>query len=751
MFSRQEVASAMKNWVLLPILGVLFTPVTAVFPADHQVCKTDSCGPNADCLDGGGCHCGNGYDNPFYYSESDVEQESSPDSYGCLDRDECQYAEYYCDPKSICGNTDGGFICTCVKGYIATDPALPTLLSNPCIDKDECLEDACGVGGMCYNEIGSYFCFCHMGYGEILEPSPFCQDIDECLTGPICVPDSICYNTPGDYVCECKLGYESIYPNQPVNETNICLDIDECLQDPPICGPDSACNNTFGAYNCSCNIGYVLLNPDVISSDENPCTGIQEILDEIVPAEGLTKEMAFLIKLETELKENPEVILPEATVANCFSTSMAVSGVGPQARSKNRASTGGDAGMGGIILGLSETLVMAMMEPTENQSNKAIHTPTVGSAAAAFLALPGLEELLSKEFFKTENQSEMYSDVMTAVVPGKGHTNLSEPVNFTIQHKKRASNSSLPTCVYWDDKGKDAQRGKDEDAVGWSVDGCWVAYSEENFTICSCSHLSTFALIMQIGEPPPDNPFIEWLNRMCVMVGLFFFALAVLTFLLCSWNPKINNTARLHLCLSLGLSHLLLLWNDKYVENELACTVMAGVLHFLVVASFVWMLLEAVQLYLLVRRLSKVQVIQRDGLPRPLLYLVGYGIPFVIVGVSALIYSDGYGAVNEKVLIVFKIVAQFIILGCTWILGFYQTNIFFQVLFIILNSQQGTFLFIVHCLLNKEGQYVPTMVVSPPAWLCILRSRLVEELAEGSCLCCCTIDSQLVSHIKASQ
>lgn len=80
------------------------------------------------------------------------------------------------------------------------------------------------------------------------------------------------------------------------------------------------------------------------------------------------------------------------------------------------------------------------------------------------------------------------------------------------------------------------------------------------------------------------------------------------------------------------------------VSSQLACTVMAGLLHFLVVASFVWMLLEALQLHLLVRRLSKVQVIQRDGLPKPLLYVIGYGVPFVIVGVSALVYSDGYGA-----------------------------------------------------------------------------------------------------------
>ncbi|CAL8315510.1 unnamed protein product [Arctogadus glacialis] len=59
-------------------------------------------------------------------------------------------------------------------------------------------------------------------------------------------------------------------------------------------------------------------------------------------------------------------------------------------------------------------------------------------------------------------------------------------------------------------------------------------------------------------------------------------------------------------------------------------------------------------------------------------------------------------------LIVFKILAQSVILGCTWVLGLYQANLFFQVLFILLNSQQGTFLFIVHCLLNKEvrGEYI---------------------------------------------
>lgn len=59
---------------------------------------------------------------------------------------------------------------------------------------------------------------------------------------------------------------------------------------------------------------------------------------------------------------------------------------------------------------------------------------------------------------------------------------------------------------------------------------------------------------------------------MCVIVGLFFFGLAIFTFLLCSWNPKINNTARLHMCLNLAFTHLLMLWNDQYLDSEVTLT-----------------------------------------------------------------------------------------------------------------------------------------------------------------------------------
>uniref|UniRef100_A0A3Q3E1E1 Adhesion G protein-coupled receptor E8 n=1 Tax=Labrus bergylta TaxID=56723 RepID=A0A3Q3E1E1_9LABR len=606
------------------------------------------------------------------------------------DIDECERSEKVCDPLSDCKNTIGSFLCVCWDGYEAQNPKLPTGLSNKCkgtnlkkrlrlsffffIDINECLDtNICGDHGDCANDPGSYMCECDKGFDNEPDPKAVCQGK---ITLHIQEKPFFTITHTMTYVCFIFIHQGN--NSQMCSSVLLCAlfftDIDECSETPGICGKLTICTNVEGTFYCSCPDG-------------------------LYPSTGLLWEVGVSF-CQSELWMHHHV---------------------------------------------DEMVTGLELKGVVNLHNMDFLS---GSAAAAFMILKGMESLLSHQYFETENLTEMNSDVITAVLPFMNNTNLTEPVNFTIYHKKvlLIPENGLVTCV---------EEGEKNKMMRWSVEGCQVAYTSENYTVCSCSHLSTFALIMQIGE----NPFLDWLNRICVIVGLFFFGLAIFTFLLCSWNPKINNTARLHLCINLALSHLLLLWNDRYTDHELACTVMAGLLHFLVVASFVWMLLEALQLHLLVRRLSKVQVIQRDGLPKPLLYMIGYGVPFVIVGTSALIYSDGYGATEAEVcwlsrkrsfnwaltgpviaviglnwilfcatlwslkptlvnmksgvsqskeirLVVFKILAQFVILGCTWILGLYQTNLFFQVLFIFLNSQQGTFLFIVHCVLNKEVRQV---------------------------------------------
>ena len=82
------------------------------------------------------------------------------------------------------------------------------------------------------------------------------------------------------------------------------------------------------------------------------------------------------------------------------------------------------------------------------------------------------------------------------------------------------------TCVYWEGEDQtaskvDASAGEEAEASRWSVKGCWVAYSDENYTICSCSHLSTFALILQIGDVRTKQPTLSRVDcSMCRLGSL---------------------------------------------------------------------------------------------------------------------------------------------------------------------------------------------------------------------------------------
>ncbi|KAG5832566.1 hypothetical protein ANANG_G00292490 [Anguilla anguilla] len=407
---------------------------------------------------------------------------------------------------------------------------------------------------------------------------------------------------------------------------------------------------------------------------------------------------------------------------------------------------GGSAEAASIVVKIIEGLTSALVEPTKTQSNKSLKTPTMGLTLVS-----GIEKLMSPSFFKSENVTEMYSDIIIATLPKTRHVELPEPVNFTMYNKDRTGpvmkfQAGLVTCVYWKENGNETH---------WSVEGCTASFSNETHTVCTCTHLSTFAVLLQTGgqDNEEDDSLLEKVNLFCMCVGLAFLALAILTFLLCTWNPKVNNTARLHLCICLFLGHLLFLVGVSRTENAVVCAVIAGLLQFIFLSGFVWMFLETVQLFLLVRSLTKVQVIQKEGLKTLYLLLIGYGAPTVVVGVSAAVFPGGYGSKNtcwlsqkryfqwsfigpvgailtmnlvsfcvilwslrptlanmksdvsqskDTRLIIFKIVTQFFVLGCGWILGFFQSSTLLKYLFIILNSQQGTFIFIVHCLLNKE-------------------------------------------------
>ena len=77
------------------------------------------------------------------------------------------------------------------------------------------------------------------------------------------------------------------------------------------------------------------------------------------------------------------------------------------------------------------------------------------------------------------------------------------------------------------------------------------------------------------------------------------------------------------------------------LSPQVLCKVVAGVLHYLYLAAFTWMFLEGLHLFLTVRNLRVANYTSAGRFKKRFMYPVGYGVPAVIVAVSAAINPRG--------------------------------------------------------------------------------------------------------------
>ncbi|MEE6526863.1 hypothetical protein FKM82_027783, partial [Ascaphus truei] len=85
-------------------------------------------------------------------------------------------------------------------------------------------------------------------------------------------------------------------------------------------------------------------------------------------------------------------------------------------------------------------------------------------------------------------------------------------------------------------------------------------------------------------------------------------------------------------------SWMSLVFCSSCVVSQVVCGVVAGSLHAFYLASFCWMSLEGLELYLML-----VTVFDSHYLKKRHLLALGYGVPTVIVIISAAINPEGYG------------------------------------------------------------------------------------------------------------
>ncbi|KAG9262713.1 adhesion G protein-coupled receptor E1-like [Astyanax mexicanus] len=130
------------------------------------------------------------------------------------------------------------------------------------------------------------------------------------------------------------------------------------------------------------------------------------------------------------------------------------------------------------------------------------------------------------------------------------------------------------------------------------------------------------------------------LSRSVTPVGIVFLILTLVTFSVCRRQLNVNNVALANLCVSLLLTHIFIL--IKAVLKD--CGVLTGFLHYFFLSAFMWMLIDAVLLFISAIKITKLRSSQREMFGWKSLIVIGYVTPLVEVSVSNAVVPAGYNS-----------------------------------------------------------------------------------------------------------
>ncbi|XP_073697722.1 adhesion G protein-coupled receptor E5 isoform X2 [Garra rufa] len=646
----------------------------------------------------------------------------------CVDTNECAPALSVCGDHSNCFNTDGSYHCTCKEGFQSAPPIF-TATTGDCRDINECLAETqtCSSDMNCVNTIGSYECICPPGYRKTRTDSG-CEDINECSKGQdVCGTNGICNNNVGSYSCKCHEGYSN-YGNDRSKCIEMSCDhfeVESDTKDVPV-----KLKHLLALLKSSCES---LRDPNGGHQKgeellENVFTSTDELLSEGNIADGATLSH-FLDAVENSMRLIGPQLKEPLTRIETHNTFAEVAVMRSQAPPSGR-----------VTLNTDPALFKTSWETVVGNS----YPGFAFAALVSYKELNSSADLLQKMSREKSDDKErnvtylLSSKVVTAVVSNAETKQLSEPVTLIFTHvEERAESEDMSySCVYWD-----------EAEGAWSGRGCERAWSNSTHTECSCSHLSSFAVLMAL-YPVQDTLELLMITRVGLALSLVCLFLCILTFKFCRSIQGTRTSIHLHLSICLFIADLVFLCGISSTQNKVGCSIVAGLLHFFFLSAFCWMLLEGVQLY------RMVVLVFHTTIKHLYMYLVGYGVPLVIVSTSAIAYPKGYGTdrhcwlsldfiwsffapvciivvLNSFVFIitVWKLaekfsslnpdlsklrnirgftvtaMAQLCVLGGMWVFGCFlfqekgtQVALY---LFTILNSLQGALLFVLHCLLSK--------------------------------------------------
>ncbi|KAK2828158.1 hypothetical protein Q5P01_019192 [Channa striata] len=386
---------------------------------------------------------------------------------------------------------------------------------------------------------------------------------------------------------------------------------------------------------------------------------------------------------------------------------------------------------------------------------------------------------------QTLNTFVVSASVTNASSPIK---NLNEYVKVMLQHIIPNTPYKDVQCVYWN-------FNKNDGHGGWDDYGCRKYNSSSDYTTCLCDHLTHFGVLLDVSRTqldPANEQILTIITYLGCGVSSLFLGITVLTYTVFE-KLRRDYPSQILINLSLALLGLNLVflvnsWVSSWDVYGL-CVTVASMMHYFLLASFTWMGLEAVNMYLALVKVFNVYV------PSYILKfcVLGWGLPLVICILVLIVNRDAYGnhlytdfqpslgsldnsdsfcwlqdnvtfyvsVVAYAVLVFIFNTAVFVVvliqirhmrvnspagtpsglmhdlkgvasltllLGLTWTIGFFTwgpARVVLLYLFSGLNTLQGLFIFLFHCLMKENVR---------KQWrihICIGRFRL-DEYSEWS-------------------
>ncbi|XP_022103444.1 uncharacterized protein LOC110986109 [Acanthaster planci] len=280
-----------------------------------------------------------------------------------------------------------------------------------------------------------------------------------------------------------------------------------------------------------------------------------------------------------------------------------------------------------------------------------VNTPSSAAVRFLFTLYDTLQDMVpctaTNQFQKVDGKSLWINSPILSVnaePPVEGI--FKEPILITLSHQTPVADPTTAkvVCAFWNFSVPHTING------AWDCEGCELQSTNQMQTVCRCYHMTHFAIIM---EPQPDKELstdavvLRWLLRCLVCLSVLLLLTLMIAYIASKRLHTLRHSIHLNQCLACLLASLVFGLSEITSEDEVFCLVSGATMHYLYLAVVFWSTMEICQLY---RDTTVGGMDTSDAMKgftvwrnRMKYYMIGgWGFPAVVVGSLMAVSKQAY-------------------------------------------------------------------------------------------------------------